>query len=148
MPHAYDNIASGYHACCVLHPQSPRIHLRAAARQSRHIPRHRGDLMPAVASASPSAELPPWLCIFVRRCRPNKPKCWKEKKLKTRKSGSIVFKNARAIRRIRLAQNEYKVHVSPESRLNTKRILHCDDKEYFQPTTVHEQIANILIVCP
>ena len=60
----------------------------------------------------------------------------------------VVVKNALSVRGIRFAQNENEVDVRPESGLNTERVLHSDNEEHLQPATVHEEVADVLVMCP
>ena len=62
--------------------------------------------------------------------------------------GGIVVENALSVVQVGLAQNEHEVHVRTEGRLNTERVLHSNQEEGLQPTTVHEKIANVLVVGP
>lgn len=62
--------------------------------------------------------------------------------------GGVVVVDAATIVQIRLAQNEDEIHVRAQGRLDTERILHCNDEEALEPSAVHEQVANVLVVCP
>ena len=69
-------------------------------------------------------------------------------KLEGRKSGAIVIENALSVRKIGLAQNKDIVDVCTERRLNAERILHSYEEKDLEPAAVHENVANILVVCP
>ena len=62
--------------------------------------------------------------------------------------GGVVVKNTFPIIEIRLTENEDEIHVGSEGRLDTERILHSNQEERLQPTAVHEQVANVLVVSP
>ena len=61
---------------------------------------------------------------------------------------AIVLVDTFAIRHVGFSQNEDIVHVCTQGRLDAERELHGDQEEHFEPTAVHEQIANVLVVCP
>lgn len=64
------------------------------------------------------------------------------------KGGGVVVVDTAAIVQIRLTQNKDKIHVRAQGWLDTERILHCNDEEALQPATVHEEVANIFVMCP
>ena len=68
--------------------------------------------------------------------------------LEGRKGTAIVLVDTFAIGHVGFAQNKDIVHVGSEGRLNAEGELHRDQEKHFEPATVHEQIANILVVCP
>jgi len=64
------------------------------------------------------------------------------------KGRPVVVIDALAVGGIGLTKNENIVYVSSESRLNTEGILHSNQEEDLEPTTVHEEVLNVLVVCP
>jgi len=70
------------------------------------------------------------------------------KELKVGKGRAVVFENTLAIREVGFSQNKHIVDVCSQGRLDTEGELHRNQEKHLEPTAVHEQIANVLVVGP